>query len=200
MLGMHAAGGMRLVLSAVNRPTTSSSDILHARRYLAGEHPWLPIPATERAAPLGEASLLLLLERCTDPTTARRLAAHYESDRAVLRKNTADGSLRLEWQTRWDDSQAAELAERTFLLLDRCAAMQDKDPDVPLGKEIHVRREHRHVVLVRGVSAADATPILLDLLIRAPSKALTLGPVPGKIPDVQTVVPGIQLARRWSRR
>ena len=134
------------------------------------------------------------------PTTARRLAAHYESDRAVLRKNTADGSLRLEWQTRWDDSQAAELAERTFLLLDRCAAMQDKDPDVPLGKEIHVRREHRHVVLVRGVSAADATPILLDLLIRAPSKALTLGPVPGKIPDIQTVVPGIQLARRWSRR
>jgi hypothetical protein len=194
MLEMHAAGGMRLVLSAVNRPPTSSSDILHARRYLAGEHPWLPIPATERAAPLGEAALLLLLERCTDPTTARRLAAHYESDRAALRKNPADGSLRLEWQTRWDDVQAAELAERTFVQLDRCPAVQDTDPEVPLGKEIHVRRERRHVVLVRGVSAAEAEPILLELLMQAPSKSLTIGPVPGKIPGVQTVVPGIPLA------
>ena len=195
LLETYAAAGMRHVLSVLIRPPSSTSEILHPAHFFRGETPWRGTP--DRSAvlsePLGEALLGVLLERCTGPMPARRLAAAYRGDLATLRRSQ-DG-LRLEWETRWEDEGAAVEASR---VLGGCAVFRTPSAHLPISGEVGMAVDDRRLVLVKGMVASDAEASAQQLLRTkgddVPNRAIPLG---GRAPAVDAVVPGVRVDGRW---
>jgi hypothetical protein len=161
-LDVYEAGGMALVGRTLVTPPRSTSEILHPARFLAGGAPFrlAEDPDGVLSMPLGEAMLVLMLERCVEPTRARRVAASYRGDLGTLRRNPHDGSFALEWESMWAGEAAAAEAETTFRTFASCPSMRDEDPEVPLAPEIQVVRRGSRVLLVRGrdVQAREGSP------------------------------------------
>ncbi len=131
-------GGQARLDAALVDPPTTSEQILHPDRFLAGEGP-RPVARpradgrVEDSGVLGERVLELVLARATDPATGRRAAEGWGGDRYVVW--SAGGRTCLRWNLVMDTAtDTAELvsALRAFTARHRAARLESTGPVVVL--------------------------------------------------------------------
>ena len=190
MGALYRAGGYDLVNRVYANPPTSTEQVLHPEKYLAGEKP-TPVPAP--AAPpgyealisgrVGELQIRVILSQCMSPDDAARAADGWGGD-AFTVAGREGGDAALLWSTVWDDEQHArefEAAARRYL---RCTRSKAGTRVMPLDDV--VTRTGTKVALVRGLAASDAPPVvraLLELPEAPPQAIAPFGPV--TIPPVR---------------
>lgn len=178
MAELHRAGGFRLVDRVLSRPPSTTEQILHPAKYLAGE---LAIPVRAPAAPeglrvvetgrMGELQTRALLSQCLGPAVARAAAAGWGGD-AFAVVQASDGAPAVLWSTAWDDEPEAAQFEQALRASAGCWA------GGPLPSA--VLREGAKVAFVRGLPEprlAAAASALLALPEAAPPPDPPLGDV-----------------------
>lgn len=122
---IHRAGGFGLVNQLYRAPPTTTEQILHPERYLAGD---LPVPVGVPPAPrgwrtvaagrFGELQTRLTVERCAGPQVAAGAAAGWGGDAyAIVQRGSERGLL---WSTIWDSEHDAVEFEHAAHALMRC--------------------------------------------------------------------------------
>jgi hypothetical protein len=166
------AGGWPLVDAAMRSPPSTTEQVLHLEKYLAGEQ---PIAVTPPSPPegwtvvgsgrLGELATRSFLAQCLSDSGARDAASGWGGDALTsVRRGPSFGIL---WATAWDDEPSAARFERALRARRECG----KAPFV-------VRRDGARVVFIQGIGGADAIAAsLLTTIDRAPPPRPPFGPI-----------------------
>lgn len=178
------AGGFGLVNRVYESPPSTTEQVLHPEKYLAGEG---AVPVAMPAAPrgyqtlasgrVGELQMRVILERCMPAADARRAAAGWGGDAFSIVVSQKDDAALL-WSTTWDtESEAREfqVALETYV---SCTRQRAQTHVMPLDDVIHV--EGKNVSLLRGLPKTEADPLmpgLVALVGAPPAPVAPLGPV-----------------------
>ena len=194
---LHRIGGFALVDRAWSKPPTTTEQILHPEKYLAGEG---AIPVTAPTLPAGMASVLTssagemgirsILSMCVDEQIAHAAAAGWGGDAYRVVRHT-DGTLALLWATAWDDEAGAIRFADAMTTVMPCwdsALVRDASSTHPhLASGTTVVRDGERVAVLRGISA-DTKVVLAGVGTKAtpspPLGALTVFPFPDGEPPV----------------
>jgi hypothetical protein len=161
------AGGFELVNRMYEHPPSTTEQVIHPEKYLAGEG---AVPVDAPRAPegyevlvsgrVGELSTRVILSRCLDKKKASAAAAGWGGD-AFSIVRAPSGQAGLLWATTWDDElQAAEFESALRAYVD-CTRRQSGETVMPAGDAL--RREGQNVFLSRGFGARDVVTALLSL-------------------------------------
>jgi hypothetical protein len=162
------AGGFPLVNRMYAHAPTTTEQILHPEKYLAGEK---PVPVREPEAPkgyekissgrVGELQIRVVLERCLPPARAAAAASGWGGDAYTIARST-NGKGALLWATVWDDETQAIEFETALKEYVSCTRTRSGENVMPAGDL--VRRDQTKVVLTRGLSTALAETTTVSLL------------------------------------
>jgi hypothetical protein len=192
---LHRAGGFALVNRVYDVPPSSTEQVLHPEKYLAGE---LPVPVRAPAAPsgwealksghVGELLLRAMLDVCNERPVALKAAAGWGGDAFTVVGHGGQGGLLL--STTWDSELDAIEFEQAMRQTASCwdhapAATREIFRNTTL-----VRREGLHVSVVRGFPMGQGRQ-LLGGLPELVGKRLVLSPPfgPITIPAVRRAAP-----------
>src|SRR4051812_20344789 len=140
---LYRAGGFPLLDRSFGSPPTTTEQVLHPEKYLAGE-PAIPVrapaaPAGYRAAfvgRMGELQIRAMLTPCVGEDEARASALGWGGDAYTIAVGA--GSRAVLWSTAWDDEPSAARFEQALLASGRCF------PD-PSGGGSYVARDRAKV-------------------------------------------------------
>lgn len=190
---VYRAGGFALVDRVYGALPTTTEQVLHPEKYLAGEGAVpvtapAPGPGYEPIASgrLGELQTRTVLGQCLPRDRAATAAAGWGGDAFTVARAPGD-HLVVEWSTVWDteaDAAEFEQALRDFM---RCSAAHASPVLAAPGS---VARRADRVALAVGLPATvleDATRALLDLPGAPPPRTPPLGAV--TIPPFRSPVP-----------
>ena len=157
---LYRAGGWPLVDAALAHPPSSTEQVLHVEKYLAGEQPievaWPDVPAGMQGVARGRMGEFLtsnFLAQCTKADLAKTAASGWGGDAYVLAD--AGGRRVLSWSTAWDDeSSAARFA----------TALEARRACAQAPKPFTVVRSGARVAYVQGLEEAAAAPLATRLL------------------------------------
>jgi hypothetical protein len=190
---VYRTGGFPLVDKLYERPPTSTEQILHPEKYLAGEtahavrDPEAP-PGYKSASvdTLGELATRVLLSRCVPPPDAREAANGWAGDRYAVFAGP-DGRLAVLWVSAWDTEHDAEEV-KDALSTTRARACWHENAIGQTGQEgsisadTLVKRRGKVVAFERGFPAA-ARDLLVDGLFAL------VGPEPPRVPLTDLPIP-----------
>jgi hypothetical protein len=182
---LYRAGGFDLVNRIYDAPPTTTEQVIHPARYLAGD---LPVEVEAPPVPegytdmgtgtVGELTTMLALRTCMSPDQAQRAAGGWGGDAFRLVAKDALGGLL--WSTVWDTVEDAREFEIAFVHVARCwQEAQLLARSVFAGPPSVTRRGNR-VAVLRGIPPKPAKRLigqLLDLPQPAPRRRPPLGPV-----------------------
>ncbi|MCA9597634.1 MAG: hypothetical protein KC776_30185 [Myxococcales bacterium] len=178
------AGGFELVNRMFAHPPSTTEQVIHPEKYLAGEG---AVAVDPPAAPegyerlvtgrVGELATRVILSRCVDKNQAATAAAGWGGDAFSIVKSASGPGLL--WATTWDDEREAQEFEVALRSYVACTRKQAAETVMPAGDV--VRRQGQTVVLTRGFGGRDATTALLTLphapeTPTAPLGAVTIPP------------------------
>lgn len=180
---LYRAGGFELVNRAFAHPPSTTEQVLHPARYVAGEravvvHAPLPPAGTKTLATgrMGELQTRALLLACTGWDGAVRAAEGWGGDAFTI-VATVPGERALLWATTWDSEADAADFEGALLAGAACLPGLSGEGMAPRANvPTLVRRAGRHVALVRGLRAEELAPAAETLL------ALPEAPLPPEPP------------------
>ncbi len=187
---LYRAGGLALVDRAFGRLPTTTEQVLHPEKYLAGE-PAVPVrtPAvppgyrTIASGRLGELQTRVVLGECLPVAEAAQAAAGWGGD-AFSVSEAPTGSYLMTWSSVWDSEADAAQFERAASVMAHCAPASHDLPGL-----FAVRRSGDRVAFVRGAldpGALDAeVATLLSLPGARPASITPFGPI--TIPAVKPV-------------
>ena len=102
-------------------PPTSTEQIIHPEKYLAGEAPaeiallTAPEDSTNMQTVIGEFGIRIILESTLGEARARETAAGWNGDRLLLFEDEAVTRRTVHWVSRWDNpEEAAEFTQALF--------------------------------------------------------------------------------------
>jgi hypothetical protein len=178
------AGGFALVNRVYEAPPTTTEQVLHPEKYLAGEGAvpvaFPPAPTGYQAIAsgrVGELQMRVILERCMSAVDARQAAAGWGGDAFSIVLSQKDDAALL-WSTTWDSENEAKEFHSALERYVSCTRQRAQTHVMPLDDVI--RAEGRHVALLRGLPKAVADPLMAGLLAlpgAAPPRVAPLGPV-----------------------
>ncbi len=188
------AGGFALVNRVYDAPPTTTEQVLHPEKYLAGE---LAIPVALPHTPpgyevlssgrVGELQTRVILERCMSSADAKKAATGWGGDAyAVVLSTKRDEALL--WSTVWDSEDDAREFQVALERYVSCTRQRAQTHVMPLDDV--VRRDGTKVALSRGLSATEAKPVvdaLLALPGQPPARVAPIGPA--SIPPRKRVTP-----------
>lgn len=156
---LYRAGGFELVNRVYQHPPTTTEQVLHPEKYLAGEgavpveEPKL-LPGFERVTGgrVGELQIRTILSYCLPPERATKAAAGWGGDAYVIATRQKTGALF--WATAWDDENEAKEFEAALKDYVKCTRQRSKTHVMPAGD--HLVRQGTRVVLVRGLNQHEA--------------------------------------------
>lgn len=166
---VYRAGGFELVDQMFSKIPTTTEQILHPQKYLAGEGA-RPIRSLEVPPGLslvgsdvmGELQMGVLLRRCTDAARAGVAAEGWGGDRFFLLASKGR-SLGVAWVTTWDSEADAREFEQVMVAAKSCFGENAID-DHRISSSVVVRRRGDTVALVRGLDSQVAERILKKLV------------------------------------
>jgi hypothetical protein len=178
------AGGFALVNRVYESPPTTTEQVLHPEKYLAGEGA-IPVgsPSPPRgyqslaAGRVGELQMRVILERCMSPADARKAAEGWGGDAFSIVVSQKDDAALL-WSTTWDTEKEAQEFQAALQTYVSCTRARAQTHVMPLDDVI--RAEGRNVALLRGLPKTEADPLMPALLAlpgAAPARVAPLGPV-----------------------
>jgi hypothetical protein len=192
---LYRTGGFALVDRAFRAPPSSTEQVLHPEKYVAGE---LPIPVRAPAVPagfravtsgrLGELGTRALLEICLPYGEARAAAEGWGGDAYTI-VEAPDGALALLWSTAWDSDARAERFEKALTLLATCwppAATAPPHARRWVSSRHQIERSGSRVALVRGLSDGErpaAATALLALVDPTRPASPPLGAITLRAPE-----------------
>jgi hypothetical protein len=198
VLELKKNGGLEAINKAFLNPPLSSEQVLHPEKYILGnDPPRLPnlddLPGVPsgytrvHSDTLGEFGIRALLQSAWKPEAARRKAAGWGGDRAVVFEKTSSGELIVVWVVDWDTpADAADF----FDGLDVATSRRFGQPDYSSQQEVrwqndsrfrHIEIWDKRVVFVDA--PADVDPYLLvAAAYRADRKTLRQAKQPAKQP------------------
>jgi hypothetical protein len=187
MMQLYRAGGFELLDRTFTALPTTTEQVLHVDKYIAGEQPIAirypdvpPGSSVIATGHLGEFQTRVLLAQCLPMTEAVRAATGWGGDSyTVFKSGSREGVL---WVTAWDDEDAADLFLREVSLQGSCT----KSPDFVL------RREGTRVALVRGLDEDTAQSLFPSLLACVGDRPPATPPV-----GVVNLVDYVPPLRRW---
>ena len=191
---IHRAGGFALVNRVYRSPPTTTEQVLHPDRYLAGEPPALipipsPLPACTSVGSgrMGELQTRVLLEQCLPRAQARNAAAGWGGDAFRLLR-TAGGKLALLWSTAWDTEADATEFERALRATAHCGgAAPSASKRLGIDDSVVVRDRDR-VVYAQGLPKDLGVGVGRRLLAQSLSRPRAVPPLgPVGIPPVKPV-------------
>jgi len=216
---LYRAGGFALIDRALRAAPTTTEQVLHPAKYLAGERA-IPVErpppdAGERpilAGTLGEAGVRAMLRNGLPLDEAGRAASGWGGDAWSISEGTDGGShdrgprpLILRWVTAWDDEPSAARFERAVLAIangHKGESTIAASPRWRLEGPPQVRREGARVAVIRGLPANELDERSWSRLL-----ALVGAPLPPSPPLGPVAVPppahadsfwGTVDVRRWS--
>ncbi len=170
MGAMHRAGGFGLVNRVYEHPPTTTEQILHPERYLAGDS---AIAVTEPTPPagyesaatgvMGELQIIVALGECIEERRARAAAEGWGGD-AFLVARRANSRLALLWSTIWDDEREAREFSKALEAAAGCWAAGDKSSGGHFDPSRLVIRDGTKVAFVRGLPHSELEPVARNLL------------------------------------
>lgn len=189
MGSLYRAGGYPLVNRAYQHPPTTTEQVLHPEKYLAGERavpvhmPRLP-PEFQLVASgrMGELQVKTLLKACNDTRTSEQAASGWGGDAFAIGARGSAGLLL--WATTWDSEHDAIEFERAIGATAACWA-RDLGP---ASGATAVLRRGLHVAVTRGLASAAAGAVLERLV------ALPAPPEPSVPPFGPIALPPIVAA------
>lgn len=176
---LHMAGGFPLVDGAWKKPPTTTEQILHPEKYIAGEGAIpVEVPATPEGMTrvvmgnAGELGVRTLLSLCQPERIAHQAAAGWGGDVFAVERR-ADGGLALIWPIVFDDDASAARFEKALDL-----ACWDKRLD-PRAKMAATRvvREGAKLVITRGVDDPAVAASAMKGIGHPLAPAPPIGPV-----------------------
>lgn len=193
---LYRTGGFALVNRVFGHAPTSTEQVLHPERYLAGDDPAeVPVPAVPdgyRAVAqgsVGELLTRLALSACVKTADAIRAAEGWGGDAfQIVEKDDLGGLL---WATTWDTvADADEFESAVRELSAACWARAQLSARSVFSGPAWVVRRGKHVAVQRGIPPSVAKPLaarLLDLppprpKLRPPFGAIALRPHPKPAP------------------
>ncbi|MFO0611242.1 MAG: hypothetical protein U0414_01545 [Polyangiaceae bacterium] len=188
---LYRAGGFPQIDAAFADPPTTSEQILHPQKYLAGEGARLVkeprIPAGWSGVVtdvLGELDTRIILSRCLEKTTAHTAAAGWAGDRFAVFE-TDEHKVAMAWVSAWDTEADAIEMETALSSSERCW-QNGSDEHLASNGERVVQRRGTLVVFLRGVPAAARPAMTADLFAAvAPPvrpKARSSALIPERVP------------------
>jgi len=176
---LYRSGGFALVNRVFGHAPTSTEQVLHPERYLAGDTPALvPVPAVPEgyqavaAGTVGELLTRLALSACVKTSDAIRAAEGWGGDAfQIVEKDNLGGLL---WATTWDTLEDAEEFESAVRELSAaCWARAQLSARSVFSGPASVVRRGKHVAVQRGIPPSVAKPLGTRLLeLPAPRKKL----------------------------
>ncbi len=165
------AGGMKLLNRAFERPPTTTEQVLHPSKYLAGEQPVaMPPPAppqghrTVATGRRGELLIRAMAERCMPLAKAAGVAAGWGGDGFTLAE-AEDGSRALLWRTSWDTIGDARQFLQALARRPGCWTDESEGHD-RLGTQHLALQRGREVALARGLDQRLLRPAVQRMLSR----------------------------------
>lgn len=191
---VYATGGLPLMNKVFEARPTTTEQVLHPEKYVAGE---AAIPVAAPVAPpgtkivvqgsLGELDLRTLLS-CLGSEKAKSAAEGWGGD-AFIVAQSGDGTLSLLWNTAWDtEADAVEFSEAIAAVNLSCwikqVGQQSPKSDLRVAPWMHVvlHKDRRQVAVVRGLQ--DDYRQLAEAL-----------PPPGAVPPLRPPLGDIALAK-----
>jgi len=176
---LYRAGGFTLVNRAFGHAPTSTEQVLHPERYLAGDEPALvPVPAVPAGyhavaeGTVGELLTRLALSACVRTPDAIRAAEGWGGDAfQIVEKDNLGGLL---WATTWDTLEDAKEFEHAVReLSSACWARAQLSARSVFSGPAWVVRRGKHVAVQRGIPPSVAKPLGARMLeLPAPQKQL----------------------------
>lgn len=189
---VYRAGGFPLVDQMYGRVPTTTEQILHPAKYLAGE---AARPFRDLVPPsgmtligsdtMGELQTRILLERCKPRDVAEKSAAGWGGDRFFALGSTG-GGLGIAWVSAWDSEADAIEIEAALSSATDCFADNELGGH-RISKGFRVKRRGSVTAFVRGLGP-EAQDDLLTRLLDLP------GPAPVAVPLTHlTIPPSVEL-------
>jgi hypothetical protein len=183
---MYRAGGYALVNRVFERPPTSTEQVIHPEKYLAGEQ---PVPVSDPVAPegysrvaagtMGELRTRGLLEQCERTPEDDAAPLGWGGD-AFAVVSDSSSALAVLWSTIWDDEAAAARFEKRIGARQPCAALASGGSAIHPAFEATVLRDGAKVAYVQGL-ASELRATTVRALLALP------GPRPDLAPPVGVV-------------
>jgi hypothetical protein len=166
----YLAGGNTLVDGLFRKLPTTTEQVLHAKKYFAGER---PVPVGVPRAPdgyttvttgtMGELRVRAFLQQLgLPPEQAIVVAEGWGGDAYAVVQHAGESRYAVLWSTAWDDVEAATRFAAALEDKTRCAR------DCPHGP-VGIRREGARVAWTRGLDDAAPLDALLALVGKAPA-------------------------------
>jgi hypothetical protein len=207
---IYRAGGLRLLSGLFDHLPSTTEQVLHPEKYVAGE---AAIPVRAPAAPngytllttgkMGELQTAALLGQCVAPGVAEAASVGWGGDAYAILEG-ADKKISLLWSTVWDDDEAAGRFEQAILARSECLKTARLDDRV--AREVTFVRSGRRVAYVQGLRDEErlsAAHRLLDLVGERSDDVAPLGPVsipPLLIPEEVFLHRGVVTPTRYASR
>ncbi len=162
---LHQAGGMALVRRAIDHPPTTTSQLLHPEKYLAGE---LPTPVAFPSPPpswsvvtnghVGELGIQAMFASCPRPANERTQpgGAGWRGDAYTIAR-LVGGRFALIWPTTWESYADATAFISRFTRWASCWDLEaaNQRPVAPYT----VRHRGNVVIVTRGLFPNELDPI-----------------------------------------
>jgi hypothetical protein len=178
MIALYRAGGFPIIDRVFVRPPTTTEQVLHPEKYIAGEP---AIPVRSPAAPdgyrpvstgrMGELQTRALLSGCIGAEAARAVAEGWGGDAFTIVEK--DGARAVLWSTVWDAEPLAARFEQALRASGTCWR------DVGNG-QAYVARKQAKVTFIRGLPDG-LLPGVAAALIALPEEPLVPSPPLGDV-------------------
>ena len=184
MSDLYRTGGFPLMNGAFRTPPTSTEQVLHPDKYLAGEGP-VPVAIPEPPAGwrrvlggrMGELLTGVVLRQCSPASGA---GIGWGGDAFAIVQG-AGSSVALLWSTVWDDEGAARSFADQLQGLTACwASATNRTQAFSIAASTLVKRDGTRVALVRGLDptlAERTARTLLALPEKPPARTPPFGPL-----------------------
>jgi hypothetical protein len=178
MIALYRAGGFPIIDQVFARPPTTTEQVLHPEKYVAGEP---AIPVRSPAAPdgyrpvstgrMGELQTRALLAGCIGAEAARAVSEGWGGDAfTIVEKDRARAVM---WSTAWDTEPLAARFEHALRMSGTCWR------DVGSG-QAYVAREQAKVIFIRGLPEG-LLPGVAAALMALPEQPLAPSPPLGDV-------------------
>ncbi|MBW2457787.1 MAG: hypothetical protein JRI68_25000, partial [Deltaproteobacteria bacterium] len=202
-------GGMKLLDRAFAQPPSTTEQVLHPAKYLAGEQGVeLAPPKVPRgyrslgSGTRGELLIRLMAERCLSADKAQAVAAGWGGDAFVL-ANNGRGAHALLWRTVWDTAADAKQFMSALASRPACWTAPSEEGRA-VGSAHWARRQGRQVALARGLDEGLRKSVVrrmlrspLSFARRRPLSNLAIAPLPPVAPRRAGRVAGSRYRSPW---
>jgi hypothetical protein len=191
---IYRAGGFALVNKVFGQPPSTTEQVLHPEKYLAGED---AVAVTPPSAPdayetvatgkVGELQIRVAFGQCMPQARAGAAAAGWGGDAYLIARSEDAGVLL--WSTVWDDKKEAVEFEAALSTWAECTRRRAGSRVFPADDTI--RRDGTKVALVRGLPGKQGDPAARALL------ALPAAPEVATPPFGPITIPPLRQARAF---